>query len=170
MFDIINKKEYWSCIKSGYSSLNSHTLKNIQDGYILSRLCDSRGKKILEIGGGNSRVLPILSKYNECWNIDKFEGQGAGPTKIKRHSKIKIIKSFLGEYDKTIPENYFDFIFSISVVEHVLDDDLENLFRDCVRILKPGGKMIHAIDTYIYDNNTVHVNGQRLTRNRMHGN
>ena len=27
--------------------------------------------------------------------------------------------------------------------------------------------MIHAIDTYIYDKDSVHVNGQKLTRNRI---
>jgi hypothetical protein len=128
MFDIINKKEYWSWIQKGYCSLNSYTLKNIQDGYMLNRFKGIREKKVLEIGGGNSRVLPVLAKHNECWNIDKFEGHGAGPTEIKTHQNIRIVKSFLGEFNQNIQEGYFDYIFSISVVEHILDDDLENLF------------------------------------------
>ena len=53
-----------------------------------------------------------------------------------------------------IPDNYFDIVFSISVIEHVPKAQLNDCFSDCYRILKPGGLMLHAIDLYISDQPT----------------
>lgn len=43
-------------------------------------------------------------------------------------------------------DNYFDLIYSTSVLEHV--HDLENGFAEMARVLKPGGIMIHGVDPY----------------------
>lgn len=64
---------------------------------------------------------------------------------------MKIIPTYLGYYDNSIPEEYFDVVFSISVVEHVEVDSLQDFFNDCTRILKLEGLMLHAIDTYVFD-------------------
>lgn len=63
--------------------------KNIQNGFMLGRLSGLKEQNIMEIGGGNSRVLPVLAKHNECWNIGKFQGVGAGPTRIKMYRNIR---------------------------------------------------------------------------------
>lgn len=39
------------------------------------------------------------------------------------------------------PDSYFDFVFSYSVFEHVLDQELA--FREIYRVLKPGGASLH---------------------------
>jgi len=57
----------------------------------------------------------------------------------------------MGDFDESVPSNYFDVVFSISVVEHVLNEKVEPFFADCCRILKPGGMMAHAIDVYIFN-------------------
>ena len=40
------------------------------------------GSRILDVGGGDSRVLKFLSKEYECWNADKCEGLGNGPIRF----------------------------------------------------------------------------------------
>ena len=46
----------------------------------------------------------------------------------------------------------FDVVFSISVVEHVgTAEELAAFHEDQLRILKPGGMFIHAIDLYLED-------------------
>lgn len=161
MFDIIRKAEYfeWTTPKiaasSRYSLVPSHySLKGIQDAWIMFLLERKRDLKIAEVGGGKSRILEALSKHNECWNIDKFEGLGAGPLEIPELPGVKIARSYMGDFDSGIPDDYFDVVFSISVIEHVPKKQLDACFADCYRILKPGGLLLHAIDLYISDEPT----------------
>ena len=151
MLDIVRKHEYFDWLTERVADLNNHTLKGIQDAWILSILRDKADLKMAEIGGGRSRVLEQLSLRNECWNIDKFEGLGAGPTDVPTVPGVKIVRSYMGDFNTDIPDNYFDVVFSISVIEHVPSDNIHSYFDDCFRILKPGGILLHAIDLYIFD-------------------
>ncbi len=112
--------------------------------------------KILEIGGGNSRVLETFKNKHECWNLDKFEGVGNGPKSIPKVD-YKIVQDFIGNFNADLPNNYFDLIFSISVLEHTPRDEktLKNILNDINRLLKPGGYVVHCIDFGIkaLDNN-----------------
>ena len=156
MLDVIYKKEYFDWWEKGIADRTNHTLKGIQDAWIVSLFSSEQAIKIAEIGGRNSRVLNRFKEQNECWNIDKFEGVGGGPREMKEMSGIKIVRSYIGDFDPNIPENYFDVIFSISVVEHVPSNNIIQFFADCHRLLKPGGIMAHAIDAYVRDIPTPH--------------
>jgi ubiquinone/menaquinone biosynthesis C-methylase UbiE len=161
MYDIITKEEYFNWLDQGFVDDKNPRLKNIQDAFILSQLSDYQGCRIAEVGGGQSRVLEKLSKKNECWNIDKLEGIGGGPSEYKTSSNIRLVRAYLGDFDSRIPNDYFDVVFSISVIEHVLDDQLHAVFCDMARILKYGGLCIHAIDAYIGDEKS-HKNVSRV--------
>lgn len=155
MYDIINKSEVFEWYSNAWANPHRHAMKNIQDAFILSRLSDQSDKKFLEIGGGHSRILERLSgNNNECWNADKLEGAGNGPTGEKDQGNVILKKVFLGEFSEEIPENNFDVVFSISVVEHIPDEALDDVFRDIWRVLKPGGLTIHAIDVYLGDDSS----------------
>jgi SAM-dependent methyltransferase len=56
-------------------------------------------------------------------------------------SKITYHNCFM---DALKGENRYDYLFSHHVMEHV--EGLEAFYRDCWRILKPGGQMFHCID------------------------
>jgi 2-polyprenyl-3-methyl-5-hydroxy-6-metoxy-1,4-benzoquinol methylase len=43
------------------------------------------------------------------------------------------------------PDNTFDYVFSICVLEHIPDH--ESILREALRILKPGGRMIFSVDS-----------------------
>lgn len=197
MFGIITKQEYWDWLtkfsersipaaawnrvfrgrlqRTRYNlSLwiaglrdREYTLKTVQDLFMIHRLDGMQGKRILEIGGGRSRVLPRFHRTNECWLADRFEGQGNGPARVPRLPGVRIIRAFLGEFSHDLPENYFDVVFSISVIEHVPTDDLENFFRDCARVMAPGARLIHAIDLYLFDPADDDLPPGQVTRQRM---
>jgi SAM-dependent methyltransferase len=170
MFDIIRKAEYWSWIKRGIAKDERNSLKEIQDGYALSVLSGVKGKRILEMGGGNSRVLQILAPDNECWNVDKLEGQHLGPTarNFVSVSGVKLVRAFMGDFAKELPDNYFDYVFSISVVEHVPEGEaMDNMFRDVARVLKPDGMAFHAIDIYLFDAADREFKGSQYGRKRI---
>lgn len=157
MFDFIRKEEYFEWIdtfvssRSAYASTSIHNLKDIQDHYVLNRLKDARGLRILEVGGADCRTLRKFANNNECWNAEKFEGFGAGPKQVIKTHKVRNVLTYLGEFSSELPESYFDFVFSISVIEHVETAQLSDMYLDIARILKPGGITFHAIDAYLFD-------------------
>ena len=86
MLRFITKSQYWSLLdqdieKTLRKNVFQWHLKSIQDAVALHYLDSPSGKRIAEIGGGNSRILPAISSSNECTNIEKFEGQHGGPLK-----------------------------------------------------------------------------------------
>jgi SAM-dependent methyltransferase len=144
-------------LKGIFAPARIFELKDVQDAYIRHRLVNVSGQRILEIGGGDPRVLPSLALINECWLVDRFEGVGRGPTQVPSIKGVKVIPSFIGDFDPKLPDAYFDIIFSISVLEHVPLNKIENFFGDCARLLKPGGLLLHAIDTYLFDDKDVNT-------------
>ena len=156
MFDFIRKKDVWDACDKGYleelkSKKISYQLKNAQDLGIYRFVRELRDLDIAEIGGGNSRILERMAVNNRCVNIEKFEGRGLGPLEEIQLKNVKNINAYIGDSHSTILEGSFDYIFSISVVEHVETEGLETFFRDSLRVLKIGGKFLHAIDMYLGD-------------------
>lgn len=157
MLDYIRKKDYFRWVeqlesyRGSYTSSVPYNLKDIQDHYVLDRLRGLKGVEVLEIGGADCRVLRNFVSALHCWNAEKFEGLGNGPKKQIATDGVSTISAYLGEFSPELQNGFYDFVFSISVVEHVVDADLANFFRDIARVLKPGGTTFHAIDLYVFD-------------------
>lgn len=134
--------------------LDRCNLKHYQDLFIYEFIIENMlpGATILEVGGGWSRVLDRLSHRYECWNVDKFEGVGDGPTDIPGNVGYHLILDYIGRFNQDIPSEHFDLVFSISVIEH-LDPEDRNVWvgfiDDIQRILKPGGHSVHCVDGVI---------------------
>ena len=130
-------------------------LKVYQDLFIYSFIIDHmpKGSKILEIGGGESRVITALCNDYEFWNLDMLEGAGHGPTNINLTNDFHLVKDNIGNFSKVIPDKYFDLVFSISVIEHFPEDDvcMENIIQDLKRVSKKGGAWAHCIDAILFD-------------------
>src|SRR3546814_6729914 len=90
LFNVIRKPEYWSALDNpfvfrklgGFTLKALDGLKHIQDAWTLNRLRETRNARVLEIGGGVSRVLPAMDESNERWNLDEFLGDGNGVLEI----------------------------------------------------------------------------------------
>lgn len=162
MFDIISKKEYWQWLDDGVLPANGKELKHVQDAFILSQIPPERAR-ILEVGAGKSRILERLKTTHECWSIDGFEGKGNGPKGVRKIDGVTTVVGYMGEFKAELPSDYFDYVVSVSVVEHIANSDLKAAFQDCARVLKPKGKMLHAIDLYVFDDD---YNGERQQHQR----
>ena len=128
----------------------SADLKRYQDllVYAFIRRNIGLGTRILDIGGGYSRVLSRLSKEYECWCLDKMEGQGKGPTDVI-NTPYRLVRDYMGNFNRELPDGYFDLVFSISTIEHIPFDQpmVHGAFiEDIDRVLKPGGYSLHAVD------------------------
>lgn len=128
---------------------NAIHLKTWQDIAVYAHLKGVTGKTIGEIGGGDSRILHQLKNLNTCFNIDKFEGADGGPATEIHIPGVTNIRTFLGEFNPDLPSDFFDIVYSVSVIEHVPENNCDAFLKDLVRILKPGGLSFHAIDLYV---------------------
>lgn len=112
------------------------------------------GSKILEIGGGDSRVLEKLSQTYECWNIDKHEGLGNGPITARDRNRYRLIQDYIGGFNSDLQDDYFDFVFSISALEHTQADDeavFNDILMDINRVLSPGCLSLHCFDLIMHE-------------------
>lgn len=133
-------------------------IKQYQDLLALSFIHDRipPGSRILDVGGGYSRVLKFLSRDYECWNVDKLEGLGNGPTnmeKIKAQG-YRLVRAYMGDFTPELPNDYFDFVFSISALEHTPENQpetYERILRDIQRVAKDGAWSLHLFDILVRD-------------------
>lgn len=111
------------------------------------------GARILEVGGGLSRLAGLFADKYEYWLLDKFEGAGNGPKIQPQSEDIKIVHGFIGEYSPQLPETYFDCVISVSVWEHFPQDRtvLDDILLDIDRILSWEGVSVHCMDFVLAD-------------------
>ena len=155
MFDFVRKPLLWSAWDAGLAdeigSTPDFELKAIQDLAVYTHLRDAAGLRIAEAGAGNSRLLPALAPANECVAVDKFAGEAGGPSRAPEIAGVRTVAAYLGEGDPGLADAAFDVVFSISVLEHVGGAAVDAFHRDQLRILKPRGLFLHAIDIYLED-------------------
>ena len=152
-----SKRSHFSMLPLHESQLHHNQdncdLKVYQDMLAFNFILDNfpTGSKLLEIGGGDSRVIGWLKDRYEFWNLDKLEGMGNGVTAIGKIDGFRLVQDYIGAFSKELPNGYFDGIFSISVLEHVPKDNAAMLAirNDIKRMLKPGGLSMHCIDAVI---------------------
>jgi SAM-dependent methyltransferase len=134
-------------------ALDDCDLKVYQDLLVLSFIRDNLPEysRILEVGGGESRLIKYLKSDYECWNLDKLEGRGLGPTSIDE-TGFRLVRDYIGAFNQSLPDGYFDLVYSISVLEHVDADavgSFADIARDITRVLRPGGLSLHCFDVLV---------------------
>lgn len=135
------------------SSINND-LKDVQRPWILKAIVSSMkpSSRLLEIGAGDPHVANILNKLgHDVTVIDPYDGTGNGPKEYdflsRQYPNLKFIRDFLTTESKGIQLNFFDCVYSISVLEHVPYPDLAELFKAVRKFGKSEGFWsIHAVD------------------------
>jgi Methyltransferase domain len=154
MLRFVDKDEYWRAEDAGILKLVDYDpeywhIKQVQDVMLLKCIGDASGKAIVEAGGGKSRVLGTLARKNACLNVDELKGKDGGPIRGVDDKNVRHIFGRIGQTQAEIPDSSQDYVFSISVVEHIPSSELKGFFDDIARMLAPGGQMIHFIDCYL---------------------
>jgi len=67
------------------------------------------------------------------WGVDDFledsKVEAEALSDIRRkYSKVNFVSGFMGDNIQNLPDNYFDLVYSISVIEHVPDEKLKSFF------------------------------------------
>ena len=61
----------------------------------------------------------------------------------------KRLNLFLARIEAGLPENSFDRVYSISVIEHIPPEEISSLMQEIRRILRPGGMAVMTIDLFL---------------------
>ena len=126
-------------------------LKDFQRPWVVKKVLESYSTgKILEIGADRCELADYLSKKGfEVWVIDPYDSFGGGVAKFEevkgRFPKLNIHQGFFHE-NKLLPKNFFDCIYSCSVLEHAPVEYIKPTIERTFDCLKTGGLSIHAVD------------------------
>lgn len=141
----------------GYTS-DQWGIKAHNRPWVESRMQLEPGMRVMEVGGAFSSLPKRLHDLYqvEAWVGDDFGASGdqsalwtrwGEPTKLPEKNKpVKYVFQPLGIYSNEYPDNYFDYIFTVSTLEHIAFAAIPDVLRDIHRCLKPQGKQIHTID------------------------
>lgn len=155
MFEI-GKTDHWWEIAKHHPSLSNHpnTLKPLGYAHIVNLIENFKPKRVLEVGhGAMSFIFKIFADKVEMWGLDDvIEDSSVYEEDLKNvrlwNPKVTFVRDLLGKFSKELPDNYFDLVYSVSVIEHIPHEVLPSVFEDTFRILKPGGIVSHSYDVY----------------------
>jgi len=119
--------------------------RHVEFAYVYEKI-DSKGKKILDISSAKAFAF-FLAENNKVESVDIWEKE------IDRCKKSEIIlndKKISSNLNLQVadarrlpyPDNYFDYIYSISVIEHIKEEGDSIVIKEMERVLKKGGKCI----------------------------
>jgi SAM-dependent methyltransferase len=109
------------------------------------------GATILDFGCGIGRCVgALLDRGFDAYGVDVYEYWGrdrelyweTGDTPVPRKVTARLRLATLSPYALPFEDGSFDHIISTQVLEHV--DDLEAVFGEIARTLRPGGTSLHV--------------------------
>ena len=134
-------------------------LKNYGYMAICEHIQRYKPHRILEFGHGfNFTLLEMFQYDHEVWGIDDFCHRPYFNDKekweeryqeriVSKCPKARLIRGLVGKTGPgVLPENYFDVVCSVSVLEEVSRGVLEEVLRHVHKLLRPGGMAVNVID------------------------
>ena len=95
MFDIISKKDFFEWLDKGYGRKDVHTLKNIQDAFILSQLGPVQNKRIAILKEFAANYDTMTDKKADEIMLNYFSYQ---------QELLKMKKSYYGKFKRILPK------------------------------------------------------------------
>ncbi len=111
--------------------------------YCLAELAG--GERVLELGYGSGVAFFNLNeKYQQIYGLDLTASSEA----ISHFFKEKGIDTHLANgsvLEMPYPDNYFDAVFLVSILEHLKPGDQNKAFTEIARVLRPGGQVVYGV-------------------------
>jgi len=142
----MSKKDYVSVVyNTDVRPFTSYPSKLTK--YLFKRYGMEENSKILDIGCGRGEFLKGFMDSG-------MNGYGVDQSSIAKSyfSEIKLKNSNIENDGLPFEDNYFDYIFSKSVIEHFYDP--QKLVKEIFRVLKPGGLVITMCPSWEFNYKT----------------
>jgi ubiquinone/menaquinone biosynthesis C-methylase UbiE len=121
----------------------------LENQFILSRMGDLRGKRLLDIGAGlgeSSVYFALLGAQVTMTDISP--GMLQAGRELARKYGVEIEGIVSGAENLNVPAEAYDFVYVANTIHHVRDRDA--LFQEIYRALKPGG-LFFSYDPLAYN-------------------
>lgn len=108
-----------------------------------------KGKKVLGLAAGGGQQMPVFAALGaECYILDNSKKQIESEEMVAQREGYTI-HTIKGDMTKPLPyaDGTFDLIFH--AISNCYIEEVEPLFKECARILKPHGKLICGFDNVI---------------------
>ncbi len=124
---------------------NIHEVYSNADRILRNLRCvtNLRGKKILEVGSGTGRdSFPLVEYGGEVYQVDYSEHSLQIIKRLaqEQHLSVRLISS--DAFALPFPDRTFDIVFHQGLLEHFRDQEAEQLLKENIRVLKPGGLLL----------------------------
>lgn len=125
---------------------------------------DLHGRKVLGLASGGGQQMPIFAALGaDCTVLDYSEKQIESEHLVAEREgySIRIIR---GDMTKRLPfeDEEFDLIFH--PVSNCYIRDVKSVWKECFRVLKPGGYLLAGTDHYV---NYIVDDDQKMVVNRL---
>lgn len=123
------------------AEMQAHSAKAIEFASRLEREGRLSGAAVLDIGCGEGHFLQECARRGAA-RVTGQEFRLASARYARDHCGVDDVRTVPFEDRAAWPDGEFDVVCSFDVVEHV--HDLRAFFEQCLRVLRPGGFMLHA--------------------------
>ena len=126
-------------------------MKDVQRPWALKAILGSvpQGSRLLEIGAGEPIVADLLARLGyDVTVVDPYDGRAGGPAEFEvlkaAYPRVRVVR---GLFPRDVAgAEPFDCSYSISVLEHIPSDAIDEVCAHIRRLTRDGGYTIHAID------------------------
>lgn len=121
---------------------------------------EMKGKRILGLASGGGQQIPVFTALGaNCTVLDYSEAQLKSERDVAAREGYDV-DCVRADMTKPLPfpDETFDLIFH--PVSNCYVEEVEPIWRECYRVLKPGGVLLAGLDNgvnYIFDENETHV-------------
>lgn len=115
---------------------------------VFSLIPERRFGRALEIGAGDGGQSVTIAKFCDhlvCTDVDEQSNAWLGQSILERELKNAEYRICDAQDLSDFEAGSFDLVYSSNALEHI--PDIDRCLRECKRVLKPDGLMLHAMPT-----------------------
>ena len=118
------------------------------------RFGELKGKRLLGLASGGGQQIPLFTALGAACTVLDYSPQQCASEKMVAEREGYQVEVIRGDMTQPLPfeDGSFDLIFH--PVSNCYVEEVEPIFRECFRVLKPGGVLLGGYDTgvnYLFD-------------------
>ena len=117
-----------------------------------SRFLPEDAQKVLDCGGGDGNTTADWADRHTDAEIHFMDLSIHALKKVQRRQLANMLPVCApADYRFPYPDNYFDVVSTVFMVEHLSPSSLSRFYDEAFRVLRPGGRLVVASDSAFYD-------------------